>query len=900
MTDGYILHFSDGTKAVIKNGKNGVNGTNGTNGKDGKDGKDGLNAPVIDVAQENGIYYWTITTDGVTNWLLDEEGNKLPVSGKDGENGENGEIGENGITPLLKIDVEGYWMVSYDQGTTYDYVLNADDNKVNAVGPKGETGAAGSNGATGDSKFLSVVDNGDGTVTITLTNNDVFTFAKVASVQFKIGDDVLTSTQGIALTAGTPLVLNYVVPDNFKNVAVEVVKEEGVAVSVDEIKKQITITGSEDGKAVILFYNANQTITTVLTFDSSGLPVVNQELQANKAEIDHAITISEISGANNVIKLPAASDKSTVRTFNIENVESGAKLIIEEHSDTGLYEGIVNINLNDQTLDELVVNLPGATVNLIGGTVTTATVTTSLNTFVVGAGAIVGTLTVKQGNVVIEAGATVNTIDNTLTDNTITAHVSKLDDLTAAIAKGYNVILDADITASDIIVINQPITLDGNGKKLMSTKTGEKARAINVSGANGVTIKNLTIEASGERAINIIQNANNVTIDHVTATAANYTVNVASSAPAANVVISNSTLTGLNVVNVCSAGADIKVSNSTINCNDNNTTEGEAYAALCSNKDAVGGKIVATGCTINVTQGSDSVKGRNGAEDGEVTIDGTTDGVVIITATVEYGTNYYHAFETLSEAIKFASDKTNCTVNLIRNVTLTETLEIPSGKTININLNGKTITIDAAGTDVIDFKNNGVLNIYGGSIVSVNEEASRRCIYNYGTMTIGQEGVENSGVTFTQTYELKGAAINNEGTMTIYNATVTAKAFSIWNSGTNARLEVKGGSYKTETTGTTGETAYYVVRNQNDANMLISGGEFEGNEGVISVIGGVVQLNDGKYTRTGIQGVSGHTIYVESGTLKYNPSTCDIINKNTSAGSQEIYKGTNGVVENLM
>lgn len=119
LTDGYVLYFTDGTTATIKNG------TNGINGKD---------APVIDVKQDNGIYYWTITVDGETTWLTDDEGNKLPVSGTNGTDGTNG---KNGVTPLLKIDNEGYWMVSYDDGVSYTYVLDSNGHKVYAIGPQG-------------------------------------------------------------------------------------------------------------------------------------------------------------------------------------------------------------------------------------------------------------------------------------------------------------------------------------------------------------------------------------------------------------------------------------------------------------------------------------------------------------------------------------------------------------------------------------------------------------------------------------------------------------------------------------------------------------------------------------------------------------------------------------------
>ncbi|MBQ5723831.1 MAG: FimB/Mfa2 family fimbrial subunit, partial [Muribaculaceae bacterium] len=133
-------------------------------------------------------------------------------------------------------------------------------------------------------------------------------------------------------------------------------------------------------------------------------------------------------------------------------------------------------------------------------------------------------------------------------ENKEIVEVATADDLQTAIANPNvgQVVLTSDIEMSDILVIGAPsnnpaptrsgavaasrnLVIDGNGKTLKSNA----ARAINVSGVDGVTIKNLNIITSGERAINIIQNATNVTIEDVTATAANYTVNVAASAPKA-------------------------------------------------------------------------------------------------------------------------------------------------------------------------------------------------------------------------------------------------------------------------------------------------------------------------------------------------------------------------------
>ena len=108
--NGYIIKFSDGSKATI------------LNGEDGKDGKDGIDAPIINVRFHDGKYYWVQTINGETTWLLDIYGNMIPASGTDA------------ITPLLKVDSDGYWIVSYDNGYTYSKVLNEEDNPIKASG----------------------------------------------------------------------------------------------------------------------------------------------------------------------------------------------------------------------------------------------------------------------------------------------------------------------------------------------------------------------------------------------------------------------------------------------------------------------------------------------------------------------------------------------------------------------------------------------------------------------------------------------------------------------------------------------------------------------------------------------------------------------------------------------
>jgi len=121
-TDGYEIVMSNGERLVIHNGKD---------GKDGKDGADGNNGtsgtiPVIGVEMINGIYYWTVTLNGKTEFITDENGNKIPATATGG--------GGSAVTPLLKVDYDGYWMISYDSGVTYHYILDDYGNKVKATG----------------------------------------------------------------------------------------------------------------------------------------------------------------------------------------------------------------------------------------------------------------------------------------------------------------------------------------------------------------------------------------------------------------------------------------------------------------------------------------------------------------------------------------------------------------------------------------------------------------------------------------------------------------------------------------------------------------------------------------------------------------------------------------------
>ena len=410
----------------------------------------------------------------------------------------------------------------------------------------------------------------------------------------------------------------------------------------------------------------------------------------------------------------------------------------------------------------------------------------------------------------------------------LTADIDLTETLVFGVIQGTNPIARASAQRRDFI-------FDGNGKTLTSTA----ARAINVSGVDGVTIKNLTINCSGERAINIIQNATNVSIENVTATAANYTVNVAASAPEAIVNITNSTLNGLCTINVASPSAVVTVDKSTVNCNDNNTTDGESYAALCLNKAAVNGKIIATNTIVNVTEGSDSQKGRNGAEDGVVTINGSTEGVVVTVAVITFeGSDYYYGYASLEEAFEDAQ-KHKRPVTLIRNITVAGSIVILEGQTVVLDLNEKTITGTMHKSVGAVIKNNGTLTIMNGTISSTADNG--------------------------------GSAIQNKGTLTVEDATL--------NGAPNAN-----GSWPSYTVNNTG------ILTINDSKITSYHGAVASYEA-----GAVVTLNDSEIDMAGIPGFTSHGIYTyDSGKVVVNGGTyANNATDQTASGASVI----NGAVE---
>lgn len=187
---GYTINFKKSESITIyhgkagKDGKDGIDGkdgkdgTDGTDGKDGKDGKDG-STPVIGVKQyEDGVWYWTI--DG--EWMTDSAGKKVRASAKDGADG------TNGVTPQLKIE-EGYWYLSLDNGETW--------KKLGMV--------IGYSGGTGDSIIKAIDTSDDAFVVLTLADDSKLIIPRFQPITITIGN----GQQRIGISANETISLDY-------------------------------------------------------------------------------------------------------------------------------------------------------------------------------------------------------------------------------------------------------------------------------------------------------------------------------------------------------------------------------------------------------------------------------------------------------------------------------------------------------------------------------------------------------------------------------------------------------------------------------------------------------------------------------------------------------------------
>ena len=225
-----------------------------------------------------------------------------------------------------------------------------------------------------------------------------------------------------------------------------------------------------------------------------------------------------------------------------------------------------------------------------------------------------------------------------------------------------------------------------------------------------------------------------------------------------------------------------------------------------------------TGVVTGVSPGTATITVRITNSDNSTVTATCTINVIIAVAQID--TTYYPS---LTSAINSVTTSDSTTIKLLMNTT--ESVTIPGGRNITLNLNGKTLTATSLAHTIT---NNGNLTISGnGTIRNANTDRSdvARAIYNTGTLTIingtlrGERNwtLYNYGGTVTMnggevkhegTIDDGTAAMNENGTFTMTNGKITSTEFGFVTRGSSATSKVTAA-----TISSTGDNATVVTDN---------------------------------------------------------------------------------------
>ena len=497
--------------------------------------------------------------------------------------------------------------------------------------------------------------------------------------------------------------------------------------------------------------------------------------------------------------------------------------------------------------------------------------------------------------------------------------VYSVEQLEAALEKGGKIVLKNDLEAASLTVAKGvSVVLDLAGKTIAGSDETTKnyglfqnngALVIEDSVGGGKLTATATTNSNWDRYSAVISNnpgstctINGGTIEHLGGTDMSYAIDNLTNGGTGDVscVINGGTIKSTYRAVRQFLNSDSKKNDLTIN---GGTIEGANKAVFFHDPStkANKGKLIVKGGQLTggvylfVTAGSTKwpveVSMKEECVD-VVTSANVPAGYAVVLAdgayTVAEGATGVATVEALAAAL--AADQENISVILTADMDLTATeMHVAAGKKVEVDLGGKTVTVKAP--DPI--KNNGTMTLKNGKVVAENDVNSRRCVYNYGTMVI--EDVE-----FVQTYDEKGAAINNAGIMTINNATVNATYYSVWAEGADSKTIINGGTFTT-TNNLSKEFGYSYAIRVSEGKMIINDANVSGNHGAICALDGAfITLNSGTYTLATPcftpGGNSSWVLYANDATVNYNEANCTLVKPDTKTNGYYTTED-NGVIK---
>lgn len=303
---GYVLVMSDGEEIVVRSGK----------------------MPQISMIEEDGILYWAI--DGKI--IHDAKGNPVPAKGPKGDPGAPGQPGEPGapgqpgepgapgqpgepgapgITPQLRVDANGNWEVSLDNGTSWQSVLDVNGQKVKA------RAATADLQITEDEESVTIVYNGK-------------TFVLPKAPKAVPATGIRLTKTSAELNEGETLELFYKLePSDATTRGVEWASDNTDVATVDE---DGLVTAVKAGTATITVSVKGQPeikATCTITVKSSAIAVTKLTLSESSAEVSVGKTLPlsctiEPTNATNKELVWSTSDE-TIATVDAQGVVTGVK-----------------------------------------------------------------------------------------------------------------------------------------------------------------------------------------------------------------------------------------------------------------------------------------------------------------------------------------------------------------------------------------------------------------------------------------------------------------------------------------------------------------------------------------------------------------------------------------------
>ncbi|MEE3343863.1 MAG: InlB B-repeat-containing protein [Bacilli bacterium] len=742
----------------------------------------------------------------------------------------------------------------------------------------------------------------------------------------------------------------------------------GLTVTLDLNGKTITMTGvniTNNGTLTISSSTSggaiNCSVNNVINTGANNLTVSGGTITGPQTVINSTtanitinggtITSTAPSGNYDGIYKNGATGTITISSGSVTGYRAGiynnaaSPINISGGTITGTTSGVYNGNAGNITITggsitgttQGVYNNSTATVSISNGTITGTTQGIYNNS--------TGTISVTGGTITGNNGI-VNKAAGPITVNGSSAKVTGTNGNGITGVTGAITVTNGEVKGSTNGINSTTGTVTVNGGTVQSTATSGTNGAIYKNGASGtVTISSGTV--SGYYGIyNNAAGPISITGGTVTGTTMNGIYNKSSG----TITITGGTISGV------SHGVHLYAASGTLTMGTNDggtpsttspliktTGTSNTYGVYVQNASAIynfyDGKVTSdsgAGKSIYLPNSTYFVTVPNDYDIVKTT-SGSTETAVLGAATNYQNTTTNKKYMYISRALSEAS--TGHTIKALANVTETTQATIASGKTITIDLNGKTITF--TGTNIA---NNGTLTITSstsggvltGDVNNFINTTTNNVTISGGTVTstqtvinstTGNVTINGGNVTSTATSGNYDAIYKNgaTGTITVSSGSVTGYRAGIYNNGTSS-ITISGGTITGTTqavfNNTTGSVTIsggvingttQAINNNSTATISITGGTISGNKGIYNKTTGAVTINGASVQVTGVSGVgiegitgaitvtngtvsgSTHGISSTTGTVTINGGT--VTSTATTGANGAIYKnGASGDV----